>query len=610
MLRIEDYALIGNTRTAALVGRNGSIDWLPLPRFDSGACFAALLGDEENGRWLIAPAGDVKGVERRYRRDTLILETRFTTATGSVVVTDFMPMREGADPAIRPTEIVRLVRGERGVVPMRFEIVLRFDYGSIVPWVRRRPDGISAIAGPDAILLHTPLPLIGKDKRTVADFEVHEGETVPCTLVHHLSFQAGPQPSDPEVALSETETYWLNWSAQYREQGEWREVVLRSLITLKALTYSPTGGIVAAPTTSLPEFLGGARNWDYRYCWLRDATFTLYALLSAGFREEAKAWREWLLKSVAGDPSTLQILYGLAGERRVQEYELPWLAGYAGSRPVRVGNLAHTQQQWDVYGEVMDTLHCASTHGLEPDENAWSLQAALLDYLEAHWRLPDAGIWEIRGPPRRFTHSAVMAWVAFDRAIHSAETSGFELGAERWRQVAARIHDDVCRNGYDADRGAFVQYYGSRELDASLLLMPLVGFLPFDDPRVVGTVRAIERELTVDGLVLRYRNREHVEGLPPGEGVFLACSFWMADVLGLSGRQDEACRLFERLLSLRNDVGLLSEEYDTKAGRALGNFPQAYSHVGIINTAHNLSLAWGPAERRAQRWKRPAVIPK
>ena len=601
MQRIEDYALIGNTRTAALVGRDGSIDWLPLPRFDSDACFASLLGNEENGRWLITPAGEVETVERRYRGDTLILETRFVTVTGSVVVTDFMPMREGADPATRPTEIVRLVRGERGIVPMRFEIVLRFDYGSVMPWVRRRPDGISAIAGPDAILFQTPLPLIGKDNRTVAEFEVQEGETVPCTLMHYFSFQTEPDASDPAAAFSETERYWLSWSAQYREQGDWREAVLRSLITLKALTYSPTGGIVAAPTTSLPEFLGGPRNWDYRYCWLRDATFSLYALLTSGFREEAKAWREWLLKTVAGDPSTLQILYGLAGERRIQEYEIPWLAGYAGSRPVRVGNLAYTQQQWDVYGEVMDALHCASTHGLDPDENAWSLQAALLDFLEGHWDMPDAGIWEIRGPPRRFTHSAVMAWVAFDRAIHSAETSGFELGAQRWRRMAALIHQDVCRHGYDPERGAFVQYYGSKEVDASLLLMPLVGFLPFDDPRVTGTVRAIERELMVDGLVLRYRNREHVEGLPPGEGVFLACSFWMADVLALSGRQDEAYRLFERLLSLRNDVGLLSEEYDTGGGRALGNFPQAFSHVGIINTAHNLSLACGPAERRAKR---------
>ena len=601
MQRIEDYALIGNTRTAALVGRNGSIDWLPLPRFDSGACFAALLGDDENGRWLIAPAADARTVERRYRGDTLILDTRFVTATGSVLVTDFMPVREGMDPAIRATELVRLIRGERGVVPMRFELVLRFDYGAIVPWVRRRPDGISAIAGPDAVLLLTPLPLVGKDNRTVAEFEVLEGDTIPCTLVHYFSFRTEPDCGDPARSLAETERYWLGWSAQYREQGEWRDAVVRSLITLKALTYSPTGGIVAAPTTSLPELLGGSRNWDYRYCWLRDATFTLDALLISGFLEEARAWREWLRKVAAGAPATLQILYGLAGERRIPEYEIPWLAGYAGSRPVRVGNLAYTQHQWDVYGEVLDAAYCAIEHGLEYDAKFQPVLWALMDFLEGHWQLPDSGIWEMRGPLRRFTHSAVMTWVAVDRAIKLAEGGGIEAPVERWRRLAARIHEEVCRCGYDAERGAFVQYYGSQELDASLLLIPLVGFLPFDDPRVVGTVRAIERELMVDGLVLRYRTREHVEDLPPGEGVFLACSFWMADVLALSGREDEARKLFDRLLSLRNDVGLLSEEYDTRAGRALGNFPQAYSHVGVINTAHNLTLARGPAERRALR---------
>jgi GH15 family glucan-1,4-alpha-glucosidase len=600
MQRIEDYALIGNTRTAALVGRDGSMDWLPLPRFDSGACFAALLGDVENGRWLIAPAGEVKSVERRYRGDTLILETRFVTATGSVLVTDFMPIREGADPAVSSTEVVRLVSGESGVVPMRFEIVLRFDYGSIMPWVRsRRPHGISAIAGPDAILLQTPLDLVGEDHRTVAEFVVHEGETIPCTLAHYFSFGIEPEVGDPAVSLAKTERYWLDWSAQYREKGEWHETVVRSLITLKALTYSPTGGIVAAPTTSLPEYLGGPRNWDYRYCWLRDATFTLDALLISGFREEARAWREWLLKTVAGAPSTLQILYGVAGERRIPEYEIPWLAGYAGSRPVRVGNLAYTQHQWDVYGEVLDAAYCAIEHGLEHDEKFRPVLWTLMDFLEKHWQLPDSGIWEMRGPPRRFTHSAVMTWVAVDRALKLAEGAGFEAPVEQWRRLATRIHEEVCRCGYDAERSAFVQYYGSQELDASLLLMPLVGFLPFDDPRVVGTVRAIERELMVDGLVLRYRTREHVEALPPGEGVFLACSFWMADVLALSGREDEARKLFERLLSLRNDVGLLSEEYDTRAGRALGNFPQAFSHVGVINTAHNLTLARGPAQRRA-----------
>jgi len=598
MQRIEDYALIGNTRTAALVGRDGSIDWLPLPRFDSGACFAALLGDTENGRWLIAPVGDVKAVERHYRGDTLILETRFVTATGAVVVTDFMPMRDGVEPLL-PTELVRIVRGERGVVPMRLEIVLRFDYGSIMPWVRRRPDGISAIAGPDAVLLRTSLSLEGVDSRTVADFEVREGDTVSCTLVHYSSFDAEPTPTDPARDLSQTERYWQSWSAQYHEHGEWREPVMRSLITLKALTYGPTGGIVAAPTTSLPEFIGGPRNWDYRYCWLRDATFTLYALLISGFREEAKAWREWLLKTVAGAPSTLQILYGVAGERRIPEYEIPWLAGFAGSRPVRIGNLAHTQQQWDVYGEIMDAMHCAREHGLERDDNTWRVQRVLLDFLEGHWQQPDAGIWEMRGPPRRFTHSAVMAWVAIDRAIKSVEAGGLEGPVERWRSLAQRIHEEVCSKGYNAERGAFVQYYNSRELDASLLLMPLVGFLPIDDNRVAGTVRAIERELMVDALVLRYRNREHVEALPPGEGAFLACSFWLVDVLAMSDRWQEARALFERLLELRNDVGLLPEEFDPVSRRALGNFPQAYSHVGLINSAHNITLARGPAKRRA-----------
>jgi len=599
MQRIEDYAIIGNTRTAALIGRDGSIDWLSLPRFDSGACFAALLGNEQNGRWLIAPTGEVRAVERRYRGDTLILETRFVTSTGAAVVTDFMPLSRALATPSGETELVRLVSGERGVVPMRLELVLRFDYGQIVPWVRRRPDGIYAIAGPDAVRLRTPVELTGRDNRTIAEFTVSEGETIPCVLTHHSPYGPEPPAVDPVRALRETETYWREWSKTYQGQGEWRDAVLRSLITLKALTYGPTGGIVAAPTTSLPEQLGGVRNWDYRYCWLRDATFTLYALLISGFREEAKAWREWLLKTVAGEPSTLQVLYGLAGERRIPEYEIPWLPGHADSRPVRVGNLAHTQHQWDVYGEVMEVLNLAREQGLERDDNAWRVQSALLDFLEAHWQLPDSGIWEIRGPPRRFTHSAVMTWVAIDRAIKAVERGGLEGPVERWRRLAATIHEEVCRSGFDAERRAFVQYYGSTELDAALLLMPLVGFLPVDDPRVVGTVRAIERELTVDGLVMRYRNQEHVDELPPGEGVFLACSFWLADVQVMSGRRAEALVLFERLLALRNDVGLLPEEFDPRARRALGNFPQAFSHVGLINTAHSLTLAQGPAERRA-----------
>ena len=612
MQRIEDYAIIGDTRTAALVGRDGSIDWLSLPRFDSGACFAALVGAEENGRWLIAPADEIRAVERRYRGNTLILETRFTTPTGTARVTDFMRMSAASTVQGGPTELIRLVTGERGAVRMRFELVLRFDYGSIVPWVRSRPDGIYAIAGPDAVRLRTPIPLEGRDKRTVGEFTVAEGQTVPCILTHHSPFGPEPPGADPERALGETEAYWQEWSARYQGRGEWRDAVLRSLITLKALTYAPTGGIVAAPTTSLPEALGGVRNWDYRFCWLRDATFTLYALLISGYREEAKAWREWLLRAVAGDPATLQILYGLAGERRVPEYEIPWLAGHAGSRPVRIGNLAHEQHQWDVYGEVMDVLNLAREHGLERDDNASRVQSALLDFLETHWQLPDSGIWEIRGPLRRFTHSAMMAWVAVDRAIKAVESGGFDGPVEQWRRLAARIHDEVCQSGFDAEQGAFVQYYGSKELDAALLLMPQVGFLPVDDPRVVGTIEAVERDLTIDGFVLRYRNREHVEGLPPGEGVFLACSFWLADALVMSGRRDRAVALFERLLALRNDVGLLAEEFDPRAGRALGNFPQAFSHVGVINTAHNLTLARGPAERRAgpqdtQQSKRPGA---
>jgi len=496
MQRIEDYAIIGDTRTAALVGRNGSIDWLSLPRFDSGACFAALLGKEQNGRWLIAPSGEVRAIERRYRGDTLILETRFVTSTGTAVVTDFMRVSGAAESQQGPTELFRLVRGERGAVRMRLELVLRFDYGSIVPWVRRRPDGISAIAGPDAIVLRTPIELTGRDKCTVAEFTVAEGQTLPCVLTHYPSSEPVPPAVDPARALAETEAYWRAWSAQYQEQGDWRDAVLRSLITLKALTYGPTGAIVAAPTTSLPEMLGGVRNWDYRYCWLRDATFTLYALLISGFRDEAKAWREWLLRTVAGEPSTLQVLYGVAGERRIPEYEIPWLAGYGDSRPVRVGNLAHVQHQWDVYGEVMDVLNLAREHGLEHDDNAWRVQSALLDFLEAHWQLPDSGIWEMRGPPRRFTHSAMMTWVAVDRAIKAVERGGLDGPVARWRQLAARIHEEVCRCGFNAERNAFVQHYGSKELDAALLLMPQVGFLPVDDPRVVGTVRAIERELS------------------------------------------------------------------------------------------------------------------
>lgn len=593
-LPIEDYALIGNTFTAGLVGRNGSIDWLPLPHFDSPACFAALVGEKENGRWLIAPAESVRSVERRYRPDTLILETLFRTDGGEVLLIDFMPVPRGG-----AIELVRLIKGVRGSVAMTFEIVIRFDYGSIVPWVTRQDYGIKAIGGPDAVQIRTPLKLEGRDNTTVAEFVVRAGDTIPCTLRWQASHTQSNSAHDPVELLAETERRWRDWTAREIE-NDWREPVSRSLIVLKALTFSPTGGIVAAPTTSLPESLGGVRNWDYRFCWLRDATFTLYALLITGYRKEAKAWREWLLRAIAGQPSELQIMYGLAGERRLWEYDIPWLAGYSGSRPVRIGNAAHTQRQTDVYGEVMDAFHSARLHGIEDDDVSWPVQRKLMEFLESgEWQKPDSGIWEMRGPERRYTHSAVMAWVAADRAVKAVERWKLEGPVERWRALRDEIRAQILRHGYDPDRNTFVQYFGGKELDAALLLMPLVGFLPPEDPRVAGTVAAIQRELLVDGLVLRYRSSPNIDGLPAGEGVFLACSFWLADNLTLLGRDEEATQLFERLLSLRNDVGLLSEQYDPRAKRLLGNFPQAFSHVGLINTAHNLSQRRGPAKRRA-----------
>lgn len=593
-LRIEDYALIGDCQAAGLVGRNGSIDWLCLPRFDSAACFAALLGLEENGHWQIAPAGDVKRTTRSYRGDTLVLETRFETDTGIVKLIDCMPPRDEAP------DVVRLVVGESGRVPMKMRLRMRFDYGSIVPWVRRTQRGLRAVAGPDTLTLDTPVAIHGEDLSTVADFEVSAGEQAPFILTWHASHLSDPAPVDALQAIAQTEQWWQKWSSRCTYNGPWREPVLRSLITLKALTYAPTGGIVAAATASLPEQIGGVRNWDYRFCWVRDATFTLYALMGCGYTEEALAWRQWLLRAVAGTPSQMNIMYGLAGERRLTELELPWLPGYEGSAPVRIGNAAHKQFQLDVFGELMDTLHLARRTLGDEEDDAWRVQRLLAEYLETAWREPDEGIWEVRGPRRHFTHSKVMAWVAMDRLVKGVEKFGLQGPVEKWRGTRDAIHREVCQQGFDERQNSFVQYYGSEDLDASLLMIPLVGFLPPDDPRVRGTVAAIEQRLRSDGLVARYPPRQHVDGLPPGEGAFLPCSFWLADNFVLQGRHDEAANLFQRLLSLRNDVGLLSEEYDPKAKRQLGNFPQAFSHIGLVNTARNLVESACPAADRKQ----------
>lgn len=594
--RIEDYALIGDTLTCALVGRNGSIDWLCLPRIDSPACFAALLGTPENGRWLIAPEAPVKACRRRYRGDTLVLETELETEDGVVALIDFMPVEHGSEIA----DIVRIVEGRRGTVAMCMELIMRMDYGCTVPWVRRTSEGLRAVAGPEALELISPVPLEGRNFRTEARFRVRAGERVPFRLVACTSFRERPEPADPEVMLNTTERWWRDWAARCTMEGRFREPVLRSLITLKALTYSPSGGIAAAATTSLPEQLGGVRNWDYRFCWIRDATFTLYALLLSGYREEAEAWRSWLLRTAAGRPEQLQILYGVRGERWLAECELPWLAGYEGSRPVRIGNAARNQLQLDVFGEILDIGHQGRRLGLEHDDDAWDFQKVLLRALEKRWQEPDEGIWEVRGGRRHFTYSKAMAWVAFDRAVKAVDRFGLEGDVERWRALRDRIHEDVCANGFSRRRNAFVQSYEDDEvLDAAALMLPLVGFLPPGDPRILGTVEAIRRDLEHDGLVLRYRTSTGVDGLPAGEGYFLICSFWLADNLALLGRHEEALEVFERLLALRNDVGLLAEEYDPSPGRQLGNFPQALSHVGLVNTAHNLSFIAGPARRRA-----------
>ena len=591
-LPIEDYALIGDCHTAALVGRDGSIDWLCFPRFDSGACFAALLGTEENGRWLLAPASKITNIQRRYREGTLVLETDYETEDGAVTLVDCMPPRS------KEPDVLRLVVGRRGQVRMRMQLIIRFDYGSIIPWVRRTDKGIRAVAGPDTLILQTDAALRGEGLTTTAEFTVSEGERIPFVLMWHPSHEPTPPMIDAEETITHTERWWQDWSNRCTYDGPWREAVVRSLITLKALTYAPTGGIVAAPTTSLPEKLGAVRNWDYRYCWLRDATFTLYALIHGGYTEEADRWRQWLLRAVAGNPSQINIMYGLAGERRLTEFEIGWLPGYEKSAPVRIGNAAHSQFQLDVYGEVMDALHLARRAGLELDENAWRVQSALVEFLESGWKEADEGIWEVRGSRRDFTHSKIMAWVAVDRTVKAIERFGLDGPLERWRNLRATIHQEVCRKGFNRKRNSFVQFYGGSDLDASLLMVPLVGFLPASDPRVAGTVEAIERDLLRGGFVVRYETKEEIDGLPPGEGAFLACTFWFADALALLGRRDEALRLYERLLELRNDVGLLSEEYDPAKHRFLGNFPQAFSHVSLINTASNLSRATGPAEDR------------
>jgi GH15 family glucan-1,4-alpha-glucosidase len=585
---IEDYGLIGNTYSAALVSRGGSIDWLCLPRFDSEAVFAALLGDRRNGRWLLAPEDPAPRISRAYRGDSGILETRFETAEGCVVLTDFMPL-DGTEDQV---DLIRLLRCERGRVRMRTEIILRFDYGRSIPWVRRHFAGLSAVAGANAIQVCSPVDLKGApDMSTRATFMIEAGESLPFTMAWYPSHRKKFYYRDPCDALLATENRWRDWASHSSLEGRWRDAAVRSLITLKMLTYQPTGGIVAAPTTSLPERLGGTRNWDYRYCWIRDATLTLYALLVAGYRNEARDWREWLLRAAAGHPSEMQIMYGVGGERRLIEFELDWLPGYAGSAPVRVGNAAHRQLQIDVYGELMDALYTCNRYGLEASPSAWDFQCKILEYLETVWGQPDEGIWETRGGRQHFTFSKIMAWVAFDRGIKTIDQFGAKGPRERWARQRTEIAAQVLENGYDERRQTFVQYYGARNVDASLLLIPQLGFLPPEDPRVIGTIAAVERELMSDGLIYRYSTASGIDGLPAGEGAFLACNFWLANSLALIGKRDEAIALFERLLSLRNDLGLLSEEYDPREKRLLGNFPQAFSHTAIINTVAHLSRA-------------------
>ncbi len=591
--RIEDYALIGDCETAALVSRDGSIDWLCWPRFDSAACFAALLGTPAHGRCLLAPADPAPRITRRYRDDTLIVETDYATADGAVTVIDFMPIHGST------SDLVRVVEGRRGRVEMVFELVLRFDYGIAVPWVTRI-DGrrLRAVSGPDKVVLTTDIAVQGEGLKSTARFAIGAGETATFVLAHCASHLPDPPPTDAHAALADTEAFWRAWAGRCTVQGAPRDVVMRSLLTLKSLTYAPTGGLVAAPTSSLPEHIGGSRNWDYRFCWLRDATLTLLALMDAGYHDEASAWRDWLLRAVAGSPSQLQIMYGIAGERRLTEMVVPWLPGYEGSSPVRIGNEAAGQLQLDVFGEVMDAMYQARRAGLSASDAGWQLQRKLIEHLETIWHQPDDGIWEVRGGRQHFTHSKIMAWLALDRTVRSAEELGLEGPIDRWRALRTQIHEDVCAHAFDRVNGTFVQSYGGRALDAALLMIPLVGFLPASDPRVIGTVSAIEQRLVVDGFVLRYDTNVTRDGLPPGEGVFLACTFWLADNLMLQGRHDEARAMFERVLAIRNDVGLLAEEYDPIARRQLGNFPQAFSHLALVGTALNLSRATSPASQR------------
>ena len=588
--RIEDYAIVGDLRTAALVANDGSIDWLCFPRFNSGACFASLLGTAENGRWLIAPKAKAK-VRRRYRPGTLILETTFTTKTGKVTLVDFMPIEEPH------STVVRLVIGREGSVRMHTDLVIRFDYGVSVPWVNRHDETtMSAIAGPSMLVMRTPVPLHGKDMRTQGDFVIRKGETVPFVMSYAPSHMPLPLPIDVEVALAATQKYWTEWSGRSDFDGRWHEPVQRSLITLKALSYRPTGGIVAAITTSLPEQIGGPRNWDYRYCWLRDATFTLLAFLNAGYVDEAVAWQHWLVRSIAGSPDQIQTMYGVAGERRLDEWQIDWLPGYENSAPVRIGNAAALQLQLDIYGELADTMAQANKGGLPAVPRRSEIRDVFLGHLESIWREPDEGIWEIRGAPQHFTHSKAMAWVAFDRAARSTRISKRERA--HWKKVADEIHKHVCLHGVDPDRNCFVQSYGSDRMDASLLLLPMVGFLPPTDPRIRNTIREIEKRLIAGGLVMRYETESGVDGLPAGEGAFLACSFWLVGNYVLQGKLTKARRLLEKLIALRNDVGLLAEEYDPRAKRMLGNFPQAFSHVALVNAALSLLHAMKPKKTR------------